>query len=517
MNSLCENCKTNEPATNEDGSTAVLCRSCMEKLRIRSPTRTMSMIVDVPLPDIKSLIENVERMSLDPIGIRLKEEMKKIAKFQKQVISEIEKNAEKMIKELTWQRNQLIQHTKEECISKVLELKALIEAMQGNHIEPTKSRRSSKIMRAPPQLSLIEFHKDVQFIKNNWINLNTISILWTIEGLGTLLESKVINQKVIENYYQNILSQESQFTQQMMLNRKLGDDGARDLSQILPFFANLTTLCFNSNCIGIRGAKFLALGIGHLKKLAKLSINNDKMKEGIVAIIRVLPRLNNMLDLYLNCGTFLEKEAEDVGIALSFAPQLRNLTLIGGLLSEGGMIRISYGLECLSLLSNLDLSGNCIGSGGAKILSEVLLKLTNLRSLKLSSNMLLKEGIAEVSKVIPELPKLEELSLNSNAMEDAGAIELSLGLQLVPNLKILEIQDNEICDVGASRIGQSLQNLQALSLLNASWNPIGNRGATDICAAISQLPEFEKLIMYGIIGSPSLPKNKIPAKYTLYT
>lgn len=100
MNSLCEHCKTNEISNNEESLRSVLCAQCQDKFRSRSQTRSMSMVVDSPLPDINSLYSAIERMPLDSLGIRLKDEMKKIMKFQKKATKEIEQKSDRMIKQL---------------------------------------------------------------------------------------------------------------------------------------------------------------------------------------------------------------------------------------------------------------------------------------------------------------------------------------------------------------------------------------------------------------------------------
>ena len=253
---------------------------------------------------------------------------------------------------------------------------------------------------------------------------------------------------------------------QLIINRKIGDDGARHLSHLLPYYSNLSILVLTSNFFGPRGGKFIATGIHQLKKLYKLSINNDRIKDGLISIVRVLPGLKNLEELFLSTGIFYEREAGDVGNALSLMSNLKNFALLGGVLESRGTERLCLGLIYLTQLKTLDLSGNSLGPGGAEIICLALQHLVQLECLKLSANNFGIQGGDHVGRLLLHLVKLEELWMNSNNLGDKGLIDM---INYSENkLQILNLQDNGIGLAGAKCLLDKCKHWEHIKALDLS-------------------------------------------------
>lgn len=437
----------------------------MEENNIKRNTLngSMSFVSDTPLPDVNTIINEFNQNTLESEQLRLFSDLKKISDFQKEAIQETIEKAQMMISDIKWQRDQQIIRIKEECSTKAIELKNLIFSLQGSH-----SRRGSKISKATFSQPLLEFHQEIVYLKQNWLQKNRVSIVFSLNGLEKIQSTKSISPQLFEMYdgIQTALS-----TTQLKMTRKLEDEGARHFSHILPYYLNLSILTLSSKFFSPHGGKFLASGLVHLKKLYKLSINNDKIREGIVSIIRVLPNLRNLEEVYLSTGWFCEREAEDIGAALSFMGNLKDFTLIGGVLEKKGTKKLCGGIRFLTQLKTLNLSGNFFGIEGGTVLIMTLKGLLQLTSLKLSSNHLGSQAGALLKELLEELKELDELWVNSNEFGDKGACDLVDGENF---LGTLNLQDNGIGDEGAAFVIEKFRFNKRLKEVDLSWNSISN-------------------------------------------
>lgn len=429
--------------------------------RSRSLTKSLALIMDIPLPDVFSILNELNQNNLDSQCLKLVNEIKKISEYQKESIQDVIEKSQAMIADLIWQRDQLVSRIKEECSVRAVELKEIILGLQKNDT----GRRGSHILKANYSQSLIEFSREICYYKQNWLKKNKFSVNFSLNGLEKIQSSVEVTTHVL-GLYQNIDSCNE--TTQLLLSRKIGDDGARYLSHILPFYVNLTVLTLTSNCIGPRGGRFIASCLPYLKKLYKIYINNDRIKDGVLSITRSLPFLPHLEELYLSTGVFYEREVGDISQSLSLIPGLKNLSILGGILETKGTEKLSQGLIFLTSLKTLDLSGNSLGQGGAEILSSALSTLHNLESLKLAANNFPSASGEFIGKLVSDLPKLEELWLNSNTLGDQGVCEMVNQGNL--NLRIIHLQDNGIGNIGGKVLLQKCAEWKRVELIDLSWN-----------------------------------------------
>ena len=436
-----------------------------ELIRSRSTTRSQSMIADAPLQDVFSILNEFNQSNFDYQSNRLINDIKKISDFQKESIQDVIDKSQAMISDIVWQRDQLISRIKEECSIRATELKEIILSMQ----KADPGRRSSKILRPTYNQPLLDFSRNISYSKQNWFKKSSFSLKFSLNGLEKIQSSCSITP-IILPFYQEIAEDQLSSQTSIVINRKLGDEGARHLSHILPYCCNLAILTLTSNFIGPRGGKFIASSLPYLKKLFKLHINNDKVKDGITSITRVLPCLSHLEELYLATGSFYEREAGDIAQALSVMPNLKNLSILGGVLEGKGTERLSYGLVFLTSLVTLDLSGNSLGQAGAEILATALAGLAKLQSLKLSANNFPSSSGEFLGKLVSDLEHLEEFWANSNSLGDQGLCEMVN--QGKWDLRVFKVQDNGIGNIGAKVLFQKCCEWKRLELIDISWNNI---------------------------------------------
>ena len=434
-------------------------------IRDRSTTRSISMVIDAPLPDVYTILNEFNQSTLDSQSLRVLTEIKKISDFQKESIQETLDKSQAMISDILWQRDQLISRIKEECSTRAIELQLLITSFSNIN----STRRGSTILKPTYNQPLLEFSKEIHMIKINWLRKNHFSIKFTLNGIEKIINSKNLSLHTSQMYEE--LAQAPSITQ-LIINRKLGDDGARHLSHILPYFPNLSILTLTSNCLGPRGGKFIAAGLSSLTKLYKFSINNERIRDGVVSIVRILPNLHNLEEVYLSTGSFYEREAGDIGTAISIMGKLRNFALLGGFLETRGTEKLCFGLFYLTQLKTLDLSGNSFGPGGSEVLCLTLQNLKQLECLKLSTNNFGSQSGACFGILLNGLKRIEEFWLNSNALQDRGVCDF---IEKIENqLQILKFQDNEIGNVGAKAVLKKCKEWGSLKNLDLSWNSFDN-------------------------------------------
>jgi Ran GTPase-activating protein (RanGAP) involved in mRNA processing and transport len=428
------------------------------------------MIADAPLQDVFSILNEFNQNNLDSQSLRLVSDIKKISDFQKESIQDVLEKSQAMISDIIWQRDQLINRIKEECSIRATELKEIILALQK--VDP--GRRSSKILKPTYNQPLLDFSREIHYSKQNWLKKSSFSLKFSQNGLEKIQSCSNLSIP-IQPFYNEFDEASTQTS--MIISRKLGDEGARHLSHILPYYTNLTILTLATNFLGPRGGKFIGCSLPYLKKLYKLHINNDRVKDGLISIMRVLPCLSNLEELYLSTGVFYEREAGDIAQSLSIMPHLKNLSILGGVLEGKGAEKLSYGLVFLTSLKTLDLSGNSLGQGGAEVLSSALAGLKNLESLKLSANNFPSSAGEFIGKLVSDLENLEEFWINSNSLGDQGICEMFN--QGSWDLRVFRAQDNGIGNIGAKVVFQKCCEWKRLEVVDVSWNNL-NQGVFSV-------------------------------------
>jgi len=142
-------------------------------------------------------------------------------------------------------------------------------------------------------------------------------------------------------------------------DRKLGDDGAKELAKILPNYDTLEVLDLSRNQIGVAGMTALAEAFPACKKLITVFLDENQIGDvGAKELARVLAGTQ------LKVVEIVDNDVTDIG-AEAFAqvlPQCENLQF-------------------------LTLGKNKIGKAGAMALAEAIPKCKNLKKLNTQQNV----------------------------------------------------------------------------------------------------------------------------------
>jgi hypothetical protein len=190
-----------------------------------------------------------------------------------------------------------------------------------------------------------------------------------------------------------------------------------DLMMTMPGFPNV-------NSLDLRNANFSANDLAQLNKL--------------------VPRMNNVTDLYLGGSVILDKRM-----------------LINYILSNLG-----------DKLQILDLSDIKLDSSDARMLSGVIGKMKNLRVLYLGNNNFGDDGFNNLMNyAFTNLKNLQILSLQKNNLTDSSLKRFAMfSMPLMTNLQILDLKGNSINADTTKKIVRTSILLPQLAVLDLDSN-----------------------------------------------
>jgi Ran GTPase-activating protein (RanGAP) involved in mRNA processing and transport/predicted Ser/Thr protein kinase len=252
---------------------------------------------------------------------------------------------------------------------------------------------------------------------------------------------------------QRLRNNDPSLTQLNLAYNKIGEAGAKHLSDALKVNQSLRELQLYNNKIGDAGAKDLSDALKVNQSLTKLRLTSNEI--GHVG-------------------------ASYLSDALKVNPSLTQLALAYNKIGDVGASYLSDTLKVNRSLRELNLGSNQIGDAGAKALSDALKVNPSLTELNLGSNQIGEAGAKHLSHALKVNPSLMELDLHDNQIGDAGAKDLSDALKVNPSLMGLYLYNNQIGVVGAKHFSDALKVNPSLTELDLDDNQIGDAGANDI-------------------------------------
>lgn len=189
--------------------------------------------------------------------------------------------------------------------------------------------------------------------------------------------------------------------------------------------------------LGAPGVRKLAKS-PHLRALRSVNLSNNPLgTEGAIATLGAW-RLENLELRYANVGDDFLRELVRLG-----APELRSLSLAGGLFNEAALVALASAARALPVLEELDLEKCDLDA----------------------------ELLAAFFKALA-LPKLRSLRLERNRLGEKGALALA-ATPYARQLTNLELGHNRIGKKGAAALASSehLAGLTRLTVNESSWKP----------------------------------------------
>ena len=310
------------------------------------------------------------------------------------------------------------------------------------------------------------------------------------DGESTMLFERRVGDKDLHLVLSALRTKDVKDVKEIDLrSNRIGDDGARMLSEFLEWSCRVEVLRLNSNDIGEKGAIRLAKTLGTNTSLKVLNLNDNKIgKKGSLAIAKAF-QTNSTLEILDLGNTDL-----DTGAVIELSENLRTCASLKELnLSSPTRVRkhsdvifqhIGKMLAINNTLERLTLRKSGMGDDEAEILVSYLAENNTLRSLDLSRNSIGHVGASALARLLVAQSEkshqngcIENLDLSANRIQDKGALAFSVAIERDVGLKTLRLNSNSITDNGLFSLAKSISANSKLRSLHVWGNDFQSRSA----------------------------------------
>ena len=167
------------------------------------------------------------------------------------------------------------------------------------------------------------------------------------------------------------------------IGKKIGDDGARAIAEVLTHNTSLKKLCISYNLIGIgdNGANYLSKALMHNTSLIRLEIAyNEIGDKGTQSLAEALMKNTSLTILNLMFNTIGDPGAHMLAEVLKSNTHLQSLCLDHNKIGDQGATGLAEALKITSSLKLLSLQNNLIGDNGIMTLVEALKDNTSINA-----------------------------------------------------------------------------------------------------------------------------------------
>ncbi|CAD6243256.1 unnamed protein product [Miscanthus lutarioriparius] len=206
----------------------------------------------------------------------------------------------------------------------------------------------------------------------------------------------------------------------------LGEKGVRAFSELLKSQESLEELYVMNDGISEEAAKALSELIPATEKLKVLHFHNNMTGDEGLALSKTLPKLPDLVELYLSDLNLENKGTKAIANALKqSAPQLEVLEMAGNEINAKAAPDLAKCLAAMQSLKKLTLAENELKDDGAVIIAKSLEDgHTDLNELDVSTNMMQRVGARCFARAVANKPAFVQLNINGNFISDEGIDEV---------------------------------------------------------------------------------------------
>ena len=164
--------------------------------------------------------------------------------------------------------------------------------------------------------------------------------------------------------------------------------GAIKIAQGLQKISSLTTLYINDNHITDEAAGDIAAAIS-CNAMLVLDVSNNNLKTtGVKKLAKTLQNVCTLTNLYMSNNNITDSAADDIAIAISCNPHLKEFDIGENKLEGRGAIKLAKSLQNFSTLSKLFMDDNLITDEAADNFAAVIRHNPHLTEFRFNGNML---------------------------------------------------------------------------------------------------------------------------------
>ncbi|KJE97164.1 hypothetical protein CAOG_010088 [Capsaspora owczarzaki ATCC 30864] len=212
-----------------------------------------------------------------------------------------------------------------------------------------------------------------------------------------------------------------------LLNRQIGEVGARAIAETLKVNKTLKYLDLDNNLIGDAGAQSIAEALKVNTTLKALSLAKNQIGDvGANAIAEALKVNKTLTWLDLGKSRIGNAGAQAIAEALKMNAMVTEIGLKQNQIGNAGAHAIAEALKVNTGLIVLYLNENEIGNAGAQAIAEALKVNSTLYGLFLEDNQIGDAGAQAIAEAFKVNPKLRDIFLKRNCISNARSQAINL-------------------------------------------------------------------------------------------
>ena len=270
--------------------------------------------------------------------------------------------------------------------------------------------------------------------------------------------------------------------------------GAIQIAQALQKISSLTKLYINDNHITEAAADDIAAAIS-CNAIQVLDVSNNNLKAtGVKKLAKSLQNVYTLTNLYMSNNNITDSAADDIAVAISCNPHLKEFDIGENKLEGRGAIKLAKSLQHFSTLRKLFMDNNLITEEAADDIAAVISCNIHLQELNLGGNNFQALGTIKIAKSLQKISSLTKLYMNHNNITYEAADDIANAISCNIKLQELNLGSNGLQTSGIIKIATSLQKISSLTKLYINHNNITYEAADDIAAAVYSslnLQEFD--------------------------
>lgn len=286
---------------------------------------------------------------------------------------------------------------------------------------------------------------------------------------------------------------------------RIGTNGCIELANLIEKNSVLANLNLSMCGITAKGCEYIGCSLPKNDSLITLDLTaNGFGGYGAAALFGKEKCFGSLRKLVLVRNSITDSTAEIICRHLPSCKSLRILDLGFNSLGVLFLKNLCVAYSNGCTVSNLSLTNNNLNGETTEFIKSLLVEYNVLKHLNLSSNPFRDNYAAIIARALQYNMSIESLDLSDTIAGDETAIESAEAIKKHPSLQRLMLASNHITDKGGVQIVRALQNSKTLSYLSLRNNELRDETASAIQTVLAEKQTAADIdILYNSFGYKS--------------
>ena len=298
-----------------------------------------------------------------------------------------------------------------------------------------------------------------------------------------------------------ILFDSRKFSVLLLSGNSFGDEGAKELSDVIKYLPNLIYVDLSANLIEDEGMEAIFDAMRRNKNIysfaigSKTGVNRNNIGTRASRSLSAMLADNSILtELDLSMIEITPENIRVIGLGLARNKILRDLNLSNNNIQSKGMINLVPNLV-RSQLQTVKLNGNHLQDDCGPMFATFIRDNVTIQSVDISNNLFTAKFINTIQNALCKCETIKELNLSKNPLTGRGASHFNKILQYNNTLTVLSLQACKIDVNGVAQLAEGLAMNTSLQSLSLSNNPLRDDGICKLAAALKEQKGLKKLYL----------------------